>query len=90
MRNFLLAALTATIASSAAAQDKPALIVQITVDGFRGDLLNRYLDKFGKDGFRRLIERGVWYTDAHHRHAIPKQLSDTRRWPRAPILRSME
>lgn len=69
MRNFLLAALTATIASSAAAQDKPALIVQITVDGFRGDLLNRYLDKFGKDGFRRLIESGVWYTDAHHRHA---------------------
>ncbi len=45
------------------------LIVQITVDGLRGDLLRRYDRSFGPDGFRRLTEEGVWYTDAHHLHA---------------------
>lgn len=45
------------------------LIVQITVDGFRGDLLSRYEKTFGQDGFRRLTEGGVWYSDAHHLHA---------------------
>lgn len=45
------------------------LIVQITVDGFRGDLLSRYEPSFGEGGFRRLTEGGVWYTNAHHLHA---------------------
>ena len=45
------------------------LVVQITVDGLRGDLLARYSDSFGEDGFRRLMDNGVWYTDAHHPHA---------------------
>ncbi len=45
------------------------LIVQITVDGLRGDLLSRYEPSFGPDGFRRLMDRGVWFTDAHHDHA---------------------
>lgn len=45
------------------------LIVQITVDGLRGDLLHRYEDSFGDDGFRRFMDRGLWYTNAHHMHA---------------------
>ncbi len=45
------------------------LVVQITVDGLRGDLLHRYGPSFGPDGFRRMTENGVWYTDAHHMHA---------------------
>ncbi|WP_425046013.1 alkaline phosphatase family protein [Primorskyibacter sp. S87] len=45
------------------------LIVQITVDGLRGDLLHRYHDSFSENGFRRLTQGGVWYTDAHHLHA---------------------
>ncbi|MEH6836794.1 MULTISPECIES: alkaline phosphatase family protein [Falsihalocynthiibacter] len=45
------------------------LVVQITIDGFRGDLLNRYEPNFGPNGFRRMTENGVWYTDAHHMHA---------------------
>lgn len=45
------------------------LVVQITVDGLRGDLLSRYESSFRPDGFRRLMEGGVWYTDAHHPHA---------------------
>ena len=45
------------------------LVVQITVDGLRGDLLHRYRSGLGSSGFRRLMDGGVWYTDAHHLHA---------------------
>ncbi|SHI63429.1 Predicted pyrophosphatase or phosphodiesterase, AlkP superfamily [Shimia gijangensis] len=47
----------------------PKLIVQITVDGLRADLLSRYEASFVEGGFRRLMEQGVWYTNAHHQHA---------------------
>ena len=62
----------AVIWSSTVAIGEPndiRLIVQITVDGLRGDLLHRYEEGFGKNGFRRLMAGGVWYTDAHHLHA---------------------
>lgn len=49
--------------------DDVRLVVQITVDGLRGDLLKRYENNFRDAGFRRLMENGVWYTDAHHLHA---------------------
>ncbi len=32
------------------------LIVQITVDGLRGNLLSRYMPSLSEDGFRRLID----------------------------------
>jgi predicted AlkP superfamily pyrophosphatase or phosphodiesterase len=56
--------------SEAAAGDKPPrLILQITVDQLRGDLPWRYYERFGKGGFRHLLENGSVYLDAHHRHA---------------------
>ncbi|WP_372883257.1 alkaline phosphatase family protein [Psychromonas sp.] len=45
------------------------LILQITVDGLRGDLLARYQHHYGKDGFRYLLEHGVYYANAHYSHA---------------------
>jgi predicted AlkP superfamily pyrophosphatase or phosphodiesterase len=45
------------------------LVLQITVDQLRGDLIDRYAAGFGKGGFRRLLEQGAFYVDAHHRHA---------------------
>ena len=45
------------------------LVLQITVDGLRGDLLNRYGDRLGEGGFRSLLERGTVFTKAHHEHA---------------------
>lgn len=57
------------LANSATARDKPRLILQITVDQLRGDLLQRYFDEFGPDGFRYLMEDGVYYDNAHHAHA---------------------
>lgn len=61
---------TCCLAGQAAASDAtPRLVLQITVDGLRGDLLNRYGDRFGSGGFRYLLENGVVYTDAHYAHA---------------------
>ena len=45
------------------------LVLQITVDGLRGDLLNRYANGFGKDGFKYLMKNGTVYTNAHYQHA---------------------
>jgi arylsulfatase A-like enzyme len=41
-------------------------VVQITVDQLRGDLLPRYHDRFGADGFRRLVDHGLYFTNAHY------------------------
>ena len=55
----------------APAQTKPKikLVLQITVDGLRGDLLSRYGDRFGEGGFRYLLENGAVFADAHYQHA---------------------
>ena len=48
---------------------KPKLILQITVDQFRGDLPTRYYERLGEGGFKYLWETGIVYRDAHHAHA---------------------
>jgi predicted AlkP superfamily pyrophosphatase or phosphodiesterase len=45
------------------------LVLQITIDGLRADLINRYENGFGKDGFRLLKENGTYYTNAYYQHA---------------------
>ncbi|NRA98966.1 MAG: alkaline phosphatase family protein [Rhodobacteraceae bacterium] len=62
-------ALIVALATPLSAQERPALIVQITVDELPGDHLSRFDGSLGPDGLRRLPERGVWYTNAHHAHA---------------------
>ena len=52
----------------AASDSKPRLILQITVDGLRGDLLTRYQHNFGEGGFNYLLDQGVHYTNAHYQH----------------------
>ena len=47
----------------------PKLILQITVDGLRGDLPGRYLDRFEKGGFRYLFDKGTVYANAHYQHS---------------------
>ena len=38
--------------------ERPKLVVGIVVDQMRWDYLSRYYDKFEKDGFRRLMDKG--------------------------------
>ncbi|UWQ93891.1 alkaline phosphatase family protein (plasmid) [Rhodobacteraceae bacterium M382] len=51
------------------AGDLPRLVLQITVDQLRGDLINRYGSHLGEDGFNYLLNNGVVFKNAHHRHA---------------------
>ena len=57
------------LAVDAIADEKPRLILQITVDQLRGDLPTRYFDRLGDGGFRYLLEEGIHYDNAHHTHA---------------------
>jgi hypothetical protein len=54
---------TARPASSANA--KPKLVLVIMVDQFRYDFLERFEDLFGRDGFRRLMNDGAFFTNAN-------------------------
>ena len=54
--------------TSLAADQKPKLVLQITVDALRGDLLERYKANFGDDGFRYLMDDGTYYTNAYYQH----------------------
>jgi predicted AlkP superfamily pyrophosphatase or phosphodiesterase len=47
----------------------PALVLQITVDQLRGDMIYRVEDRFGAAGFRYLLKNGLQYTDTHFGHA---------------------
>jgi hypothetical protein len=64
--SFLLVVLAT---SSATARPDVRLVLQITVDQLRGDLPLRYADRFGKGGFRYLLEDGIWFSNAQYRHA---------------------
>jgi len=73
MRKIIFAiGFTIFTASSAFAQtpDKPVrLVLQITVDQLRADLIERYAAGFGTNGFRQLLDKGAFFVNAHHRHA---------------------
>ncbi|WP_152205070.1 alkaline phosphatase family protein [Marinobacter changyiensis] len=47
----------------------PKLILQITVDALRADLPERYASVLGDDGFKRLWNNGITYSNANYRHA---------------------
>jgi predicted AlkP superfamily pyrophosphatase or phosphodiesterase len=64
-----LLAVLALAPAAAASEPEVRLVLQITVDGLRGDLLDRYREGLSPDGFRSLLERGTVFTNAHHEHA---------------------
>jgi predicted AlkP superfamily pyrophosphatase or phosphodiesterase len=47
----------------------PKLVLQITVDGLRADLLSRYQANFGRGGFNYLMDKGAVFTNARYLHA---------------------
>ncbi len=64
-RSLILLAALAILATDFVAQGNaqalksPRLILQITVDQLRGDLLARYSNRLGKGGFRYLLDAGT-------------------------------
>ena len=69
--SFIILSLSSGITPAVAEQ--PKLIVQLTVDQLRGDLLHRYQKHFvnqrNRKGFNRFLEQGLTYTNTHYRHA---------------------
>lgn len=63
----LILALFFTIAAHAAG---PALVVAIVIDGLPQEQVVKYRDLYGNGGFKRLLEDGAWYGNAHHLHAV--------------------
>jgi predicted AlkP superfamily pyrophosphatase or phosphodiesterase len=73
-KTILLALLASTLvanitAASAQPRQEIKLVLQITVDGLRADLIDRYRASFGKDGFNYLLNKGAVFTNAHYQHA---------------------
>ena len=77
LRSFVLSAVFLLVFAAivGAAPVQPRLIVLISIDQFRGDYQTRFFDlylppesKAGVGGFRWLMERGAYHTDAHHDH----------------------
>ena len=45
--------------------EKPKLVIQIIAGQMRYDYLSRYWNKFGEDGFKRLIDEGTFCRNAN-------------------------
>ena len=68
----LFLALVAPALRAAAAAPTPKLAVVIAVDQLRADYLVRFRPYFGEGGFKRLLEGGADFRNAHYRHALTK------------------
>jgi predicted AlkP superfamily pyrophosphatase or phosphodiesterase len=71
-RTIIIFVLATVVVPSIHAQDSDKeirLVLQITVDGLRADLLSRYSNRFGEGGFRLLKQNGTLFANAHYQHA---------------------
>ena len=66
MKNILIA-VTFSFIQLINAQQKtaPKLVIGIVVDQMRQDYIYRYWDKFGNGGFKKLIQEGYFFKNAH-------------------------
>jgi len=66
-------AASAALAGSAAPVIKPStpkLVVVLVVDGLPQEQVLRYREQYGQGGFRRLLEQGAWFGNAHQAHGV--------------------
>lgn len=66
-------ALMASVGAYAAPANPPAqpkLVLVVAVDGLPQEQVTRYAHQFGQGGFRRLLEQGAWFSNAHQAHGI--------------------
>jgi predicted AlkP superfamily pyrophosphatase or phosphodiesterase len=64
----LSVAVTVSCQKSASAL-RPKLLLFIVIDQLRADAVALHKGKFGPNGFRYLMDNGLWYVNARHRHA---------------------
>jgi arylsulfatase A-like enzyme len=73
IRALVLASLFGALGAHAAPAPSPAspkLVVVLVVDGLPAEQVQRYRDQFGQGGFRRLLDQGAWFSNAHQAHGI--------------------
>lgn len=73
--SFLLAVvftITLNAQSNQSQKDPVKLVLQLTVDQLRGDIINKFKDKFVDNGINYLLREGLFFTDAHFQHAVTK------------------
>jgi predicted AlkP superfamily pyrophosphatase or phosphodiesterase len=66
MRLIAFLLLAAAVLPAAPAR-KPKLVINLAIDQFRYDYLNRFQSEY-KAGLRRLLDRGAVFTNAHYEH----------------------
>ena len=62
---FFISSIYTTYSQVRFEQEKPKLVVGIVVDQMRYDYLTRFYNKYGQDGFKRLIHQGFNCENAH-------------------------
>lgn len=60
--------LTASATPNTDPSERPKLVVGIVVDQMRQEYLLRFYDKFGEDGFKRLMNQGFMARNAHYNY----------------------
>ncbi|HEY1150643.1 MAG TPA: alkaline phosphatase family protein [Pseudoduganella sp.] len=66
-------ALAASLGAHAAPvkqEPQPKLVLVIAVDGLPQEQVTRYRSQFGEGGFRRLLDQGAWFNNAHQAHGV--------------------
>lgn len=66
----IFAIFTSTLVNAQSTEQKPKLVVGIVVDQMRNEYLQRFEDKFGDDGFKKLMREG-FYGANHHFSYMP-------------------
>ena len=53
----------------------PRVVVNVTIDGLQGDLLDAFVPLYGEGGFRLLMSRGCVYSNAEYPYSEPNRAS---------------
>ncbi len=68
MRSFIISILFVIPFLISAQEQKPKLVVGIVVDQMRYDYLVRYWDRYGEDGFKKLVNNGFNCKNTHYNY----------------------
>ncbi len=55
--------------------EKPKIVIGIIVEQMRYDYIERYWDKFGEDGFKKLINEGSFFKNANYNYLLTQSAS---------------
>jgi len=68
MKNFFFVLVFLITSNASIAQEKPKLVVGIIVDQMRHEYIHRFEDKFSDTGFKRLMNGGFTFENAHYNY----------------------